>query len=414
MFDFMDMGFDAGQTAELQPPGLYIPPASDCMRCGMCVSHCPTFRLLQTEAETPRGRIRTISKLLVEDLPVSGGEQMHLLDCLQCRACETACPSRMAYGELFDQALLKLDRKPGLFANLALWLIVNKRWRAALMPLLTLYIRLGGQNLLRRSGLLDKLKLADAEALLTPPALTKLAANPAVNPPSRGRVALFTGCLAEHFDRETLAAAIRLLNACGYEVLTPPEQGCCGAIHQHNGLSAQRLIENNVSVFNDLPVENVLYTASGCGAMLSEYRPDDIEAAAKFRQRLLDINEFLLTHWPDDLQLRPLHKQVAVHEPCSQRNVLKNAAAVYALLEKIPGLRIAPLADNNICCGAGGSYMLSHPEYARRLVEMKREAIAAAQADLVVSGNFGCAVFMNAYAGEVEHPLRVLAGQLGS
>jgi len=232
-----------------------------------------------------------------------------------------------------------------------------------------------------------------------------------LNSTAHGKVALFTGCIAEHFDRETLLAAIKLLNAIGYEVLVPSQQGCCGAIHLHNGQSAAGLIDNNIAVFNALDVDAVLHTATGCGAMLSEYQNDD-EAGQLFRERLCDINEFLLEHWPDDLQLTTSELKVAVHEPCSQRNVLKNQQAVYALLQKIPGLSIAALADNHICCGAGGSYMLTHPDNAGQLRALKRQIITDSPTDLVVSGNFGCGVYLNADGGWVEHPLQLLVRQL--
>ena len=230
----------------------------------------------------------------------------------------------------------------------------------------------------------------------------------------RGRVALFTGCIAEHFDRKTLSAAIELLNAIGYEVLTPPQQSCCGAIHQHNGLSAQDLIDNNIAVFNGLDVDAVLYAASGCGTMLSEYSSGDSQEIQKFQQRLVDINEFLLKHWPDSLKLRPVGLKVAVHEPCSQRNVLKNHQTVYALLKKIPDLNVTPLGDNQICCGAGGSYMLHHPENAKQLQAMKKLRIAESQSDVVVSSNYACAVYLVADGGEVCHPLVLLAKQLAA
>jgi glycolate oxidase iron-sulfur subunit len=409
MFDFMDMGYD--ESAEPIGSGPYIPDAGECMRCGICVSSCPTFRLFQIDEETPRRRLRTISKILVENQPISADESLHLDSCLQCRACESVCPSRMAYGQLFDQAQAELKINPGWLAKLAFKLIENKRWRTRLMPLLAVYLKSGLEKPLRRSGLLKKLHLADAEALLGKPALQALADCYPSSATKRGRVALFTGCIAEHFDRETLLAAIKLLNAIGYEVLIPQQQSCCGAIHQHNGQPAAALIGNNIAVFNALDVDAVLHTATGCGAMLSEYQNDD-DAGQLFRQRLCDINDFLLKHWPDDLQLTPSMLKVAVHEPCSQRNVLKNQQTIYALLQKIPGLSIAALADNHICCGAGGSYMLTHPDNAGQLRALKQQTIVASSADVVVSGNFGCAVFINSDKGRVEHPLLLLARQL--
>jgi len=409
MFDFMDMDFD--EPGAPIGSGPYIPDAGECMRCGICVRSCPTFRLFQVDEETPRRRIRTISKILVENQPVSADERRHLDNCLQCRACETVCPSRMAYGQLLDQAQAELKVNMGWLAKLAFKLIEHKRWRTWLMPFLAAYLKSGLQKPLRFSGLLKKLHLADAEALLGKPALQALAVCYPVSGAKRGQVALFTGCIAEHFDRETLLAAIKLLNAIGYEVLIPPQQSCCGAIHQHNGQSAAALIDNNIEVFNALDVDAVLHTATGCGAMLSEYQNDD-EAGQLFRQRLCDINEFLLEHWPDGLQLTAFKLKVAVHESCSQRNVLKNQQAVYVLLEKIPGLSVAALADNQLCCGAGGSYMLTHPDNAGQLRDLKRRAISDSEADVVVSGNFGCAVYLNADGGRVEHPLQLLARQL--
>jgi glycolate oxidase iron-sulfur subunit len=409
MFDFMDMGF--GEPGEPIGPGPYIPDAGECMRCGICVSSCPTFRLLQIDEETPRRRLRTISKILVEDQPISAEERKHLDNCLQCRACESVCPSRMAYGQLFDQARAELKVNPNWLAKLAFKLIENKRWRTRLMLLLVIYLKSGLQKPLRRSGLLKTLHLADAEALLDKPALQALAACYPASAAKRGRIALFIGCIAEHFDRETLRAAIQLLNAIGYEVLVPPQQGCCGAIHQHNGQSAAALIDNNISVFNALDVDAVLHTATGCGAMLSEYQSDD-EAGQLFRHRLCDINNFLLKHWPAELQLMESKLKVAVHEPCSQRNVLKNQQTVYALLQKIPDLSVAALADKHICCGAGGSYMLTHPDNAAQLRALKQQTIAATSADVVVSSNFGCAIFLSTRGGRVEHPLQLLARQL--
>lgn len=407
----MDMEYTE-PVAAAGPNEPYIPEASECLRCGLCVSSCPTFRLFRIDEETPRRRLRSISKILLEKLPISAAERRHLDNCLQCRACETVCPGRMAYGQLFDQAQAQLKAAPDWLAKLAFRLVENRRWRVRLMPWLAVYLKSGLQKPLRRSGLLKKLRLADAEALLAKPALQALASRYPARAATRGRVALFTGCIAEHFDRDTLLAAIKLLNATGYEVLIPRQQSCCGAIHQHNGQSAASFIDTNIRVFNSLDVEAVLHTATACGAMLSAYQSGDGEATERFRQRLVDINDFLLKRWPDDLQLLPCSLKVAVHEPCSQRNVLKNQQAVYALLQKIPDLSIAELADNQTCCGAGGSYMLTHPDIAGQLLALKQQTISASSADLVVSSNFACAVYLNAHGSKLEHPLRLLARQL--
>ena len=409
MFDFMDMGL--AEAGEQDFSGPYLPDASECMRCGQCVSHCPTYQLFETDTQTPRSRVRTISKLL-NDLSVTDEEIQHLNDCLSCRACEAVCPSRMAYGHFFDQAKARLKKSMPASAKWALWFIEHKRLRAGLMPFLWLYRKTALSKLLRKTGLLGKLGVVDAEALLTTPALQALSGHYPAKTAKRGRVALFTGCVAEHFDRETLNAAIRLLNAIGFDVLIPQEQGCCGAIHQHNGLSATDLMENNLKAFNAMDVEAVLYTATGCGAMLAEYSTESGPNAQAFNSRLQDINAFLLAHWPQGLALKPARLTVAVHEPCSQRNVLKNQQAVYDLLAKIPDLRVEALPDNATCCGAGGSYMLTHPDNAQQLRRNKLDLIDRMQPNRVVSGNFGCAVFLAGGSAQIVHPLTLLAGQL--
>ncbi|WP_367154951.1 (Fe-S)-binding protein [Methylomonas sp. HYX-M1] len=409
MFDFMDMAF--GQTSAMPAAdGPYIPDAAECMRCGMCVSGCPTFRLFQIDEETPRRRIRTISKILVEKAEVSADELTHLNNCVQCRACEAICPSRMAYGRLFDQAQAALQIQPGGWGRWALRLIENKKARNRLQPLIALYLKSGLRRPLQKSGLLAAIGLADAEAITTMPTLVALKTVYPVAAP-RGKVALFTGCVGEHYDRESLSAAIRILNAIGFEVLVPEQQGCCGAVHQHNGQAADALIANNLAAFANPDVDAVVHCATGCGAMLSEY-PDEDPAAASFKQRLADVNDFVLQHWPEHLALAPLNAKAAVHEPCSQRNVLKNRQSVYALLGKIPGLEVSPLPDNQLCCGAGGSYMLSHPENAKQIRQMKVQAVSQTPADWLLSSNYACAAFLSAGAGRFCHPLSLIARQL--
>ena len=287
---------------------------------------------------------------------------------------------------------------------MAFALIVNKTWRRRLLPLINLYLKSGIQKPLQASGLLTKLGLAQGEALLTLPALTDLAEHYPAQNTKHGTVALFTGCLAEHFDRETQEASIKLLTALGFDVLLPEQQTCCGAIHQHNGLSAQAMIAQNINTFNALNIEAILYSATGCGAMLSEYTDQG------FLDKLQDINDFILTHWSDAVNVKPLNSTVAVHEPCSQRNVLKNQQAVYQLLAKVPQLNLISLADNHLCCGAGGSYMLSHPEQAQQLRSLKYVNIKANTADFIVSSNYACAAFLQTSEIKVKHPLVVLAG----
>lgn len=413
MFDFMDLEFDTPAMPIDQSS--YIPDAQECLRCGLCVSHCPTFRIFGVNEVTPRQRLRSISKVLVENQPLTAEERKNLDSCLQCRACEPVCPSRVNYGALFSQAQQQLAQPPGLLAKLGYYLLSHPAWLHTTLPLLTLYLKSGLQGLLRRSGVFKRLGLEPAEALLQLPQLKRLRARYPSKITARGRVALFTGCIAEAFDQPTLNASIRLLNAIGFEVIVPPAQGCCGAVQQHNAQDASALITNNIKVFNALEVQAVIHTATGCGAHLSEYQGSDLEASEHFLQRLYDINDFILQHWPKNLSLKPSKLSVAVHEPCSQRNILKNTANVYQLLNKIPNITLSPLPDNHLCCGSAGSYMLTHPQNAAVLRDFKLQHIVTANADRVVSSNLGCALFLNSAANAqhtIEHPLVLLAEHL--
>jgi glycolate oxidase iron-sulfur subunit len=233
--------------------------------------------------------------------------------------------------------------------------------------------RFGLRALARRTGLPGLSKLARLDAALPerPAARTWKTHYPAVGG-ARGTVSLFLGCFARLADTETIEAAIFLLNRFGYDVRVPDGQTCCGALHQHagNADAAEELMQTNGRAFAS-GAEPLLYLASGCGARLIEY-PEP------FRSRARDFCEFLARA----ADLRSLHTDrplgVAVHEPCTQRNVLRDAAPVYALLGAVRGLAAAPLADNGLCCGGAGSYFLDQPEIADRLGAEKIAAIERA------------------------------------
>jgi len=427
MFEYID---DCpGDNVIYAQNGLYIPDATDCIRCGLCISVCPTYKLFQIEAESPRSRVRTIDKVINGNTTVSDEELNHLNNCTQCRACETVCPSKMEYGKLYDLAREKLmqadssERRGNLLAILGFKLIEHKALLYAVTVLIWLYQKTGLQFLLRKSGLLRLIKLDKSELLMPEADISKLTDRYPTDKHYRGNVALFTGCISDHFDRKTLIASIKSLNAIGFDVLVPKKQTCCGAIHQHQGRTAiaDQMAALNSDIFNSLDVEAIIYTASGCGLMLNEYGQGDGEAGSGlkgFGKRLFDITEFLNLNWPDDVSLKGHHAnaiKVAVHEPCSQRNMTPVSGSrhqhAYALLEKIPGITAIPLPENQFCCGAGGVHMLTHPEVAEPLRNAKLAHFEQSQADLLVSTNIGCALHMNTglARNKVVHPVVLLA-----
>jgi len=395
--------------------------ANRCVACGLCLPHCPTYRKTESEADSPRGRVMLMRGLFEGALNAEPGLVSHLDRCLACRTCEAVCPSGVKYGELIDGARALLARGGYRPAGLARWL----------------------------PGLLS------SPALLGLSARLRFRESYPAQGERRGAVSLFLGCAAQLADVETLRASIFVLTRLGYEVRVPRAQGCCGAMHQHGGDPgrAEVLARRNIEAFaaspssrrkpgssgganfldpgfrrddggegalvsggGDLPI---LFSASGCGASLIEYGRYG-EGGEAFARRAADIVSFLAQApgW-DGVEIAPLPETIAVHEPCSTRNVLGNAADSYRLLERIPQAEVVPLPGNDQCCGAAGLYFLSQPEMARRLCEDKVRATEPGSPRHIVSTNYGCGRWLEKglrqaeVAVEVVHPVVLLAHRMG-
>lgn len=398
--------------------------ADQCVKCGLCLPHCPTYRKTQDEGDSPRGRIALMQALAEDRLPAGGRLTVHLDRCLACRACERACPSGVHYGPLLDsaRALLRPGERPSpLQRRLLAWAAVGRGVRRGTGYLLRFYQRSGLRGLARSSGLLRALGLERAERLL-PVRAAAPGVRPDYLPPrgaERGRVALFVGCMTDLFTPETLDAAIRLLTVAGYGVHLPPGQGCCGALHLHAGAltEADALARRNLAAFNALRLDAVLYTASGCGATLREYPAP--AAKEGFAAPVQDVTRFLAgLDWPAEVSFEPLARRAAIQDACLQRNVLRDVAPPYELLRRIPALEIVALPGNDQCCGAAGAYMLEQPELSDALRADKLAALEGCGAEILVSSNLGCALHLAAGLRargrdiEVVHPVRLLERQL--
>lgn len=411
--------------------------------CGLCSQHCPTYALTLSESESPRGRIALINAANLGQFELDQKASEHLKHCIGCRACENFCPSGVRFGEIMDQGLALLEPKTNLhptaqrLQNMLLSLVSQPRRLAIAGNWLARYQRWGLQRLLRASGLLRLIGLKNAEQLL--PSLGHSQKPFRDYSPARGEhrgdVALFTGCISSIVERETLETTQELLNHLGYGVHIPSTQTCCGALHRHSGQpeTANALASSNLSAFAALDVTAIVHTASGCTAQLAEYgrhmkgtpRQSDAEV---FSHKVKDITTFLVEliargDWPPQLRLKSLSQSVLVHTPCSLRNVLREEDSQRQLLNNIPDIDLKPLPDNLGCCGAGGGYMLTQPEFSRQLRDKTLAAIDACNTDqrpgIMVTSNVGCA--LNLAAGlreqgremEILHPVTLLARQLG-
>lgn len=399
-----------------------IQEADRCVKCGLCLPHCPTYLELKDEGDSPRGRISLMQGLAQQKLPASEKLIGHLDRCLVCRACEAMCPSGVKYGELIEQTRATLVNETaaiptGRAAQMMERFVTTPSHRKNLTRLLRLYQGSGLGWLVRHSGLLRPLKLQRLEGVLPKlgAALPPQDYYPAIGA-QKGEVGLFVGCMGDSLDTTTTHAAIRLLTHLGYGVHLPATQNCCGALHLHRGelKQAEVLANDNRTAFSALNIDALIYCASGCGSTLQKMAQVGSNDAP-----VIEIGQFLSQiEWPEALSLRPLSKQIAIHLPCSLNHVLHQGHAPAALLSKIPGVKLVPLPDNQNCCGAAGDYMIRHPDIADNLRENKLRQLDTLRPDILVSSNIGCALHIAAGLRgkelkiEVIHLVTLLARQL--
>lgn len=383
-------------------PGAIIAGADRCVKCGLCLPHCPTYGLTRNEADSPRGRIALAEALARGALDADPLLLGHLDGCLLCRRCESVCPSQVAYGALLDQTrALTLARRPR-------WL----RWAAALLSrrrLGALGIPLGA--LLPARWLPGSAGLARAARQLRRQR-QRTRPTPAPATSALPRVALFLGCVGDAAQPGVRQAARGLLQAAGVQVEIPSGQGCCGAMHAHLGDrdGAARLAARNQHAFAPLRPDAIISLASGCGTQLDEQQPP---LPAPHR----DISHYLQdNHLLDGLRFAPLAARVLLHTPCSLANTPGGDTVVTRLLGHIPGLQVSPLTAGSFCCGAAGLQLLSHPAQGAALRAPKLAAIRTAAPDILVTSNPGCALHLLAGlegpVPEVLHPVELLYRQL--
>jgi len=397
----------------------------DCVHCGLCLASCPTYLTTGVEMSSPRGRLWLARAVERGEMGVSDTFVRYLDQCVGCLACQTACPSGVPYAHLLETAREAIETAhPRRGVDRLLRVLVTNLFPypgrlRLLLGALRAYQGLGLSRLLRRSGLLARLapELAGMEALLPPvPPAAARRPLPEVNPAQgrrRGRVGLLTGCIQRHLLPEINRATVRLLTAAGYEVVIPPGQGCCGAVHIHTGRLAKgkQVARELIATFDGLGVEAVVSNAGGCGAQMKEYGyllgddPAWGERATAFSARVRDVTELLAeTCW--DGRLKPLPLTVTYHEACHLAHAQGIRSEPRAVLGQIPGLTLVELEESDTCCGSGGAYNILQPRMARRLQRRKVERIQATGASVVAAGNIGCLLQIRAGLEEAGLPIR--------
>jgi glycolate oxidase iron-sulfur subunit len=412
-------GIDLAWLASKIPYSHY----QQCVHCGLCTASCPTYVETSDENDSPRGRIYLMRAIADGRIGASAEVRHHLDLCLDCRACETACPSGVKYGQIIEpfKVALHASAPPGDRTGALQRLILHHlfphaaRVKAALAPARFLQ-KFGALDLAERVGLTRLLPptLRRMQAML-PKLEGKGSKLPAVLPPigpKRARVALFLGCVSDALYPETTAATSRVLQQNGCEVVIPRGQACCGAIHYHSGVEgpALELARKNLGAFDPDAFDAIIVNAAGCGAMLKDYAhllpSSEHAAAARFVSRVKDISEFLVALGPIAPR-RPLSMKVAYHDACHLCHGQQIRSQPRQLLSMIPGLELVPLEESEICCGAAGTYNLTQPEMSGRLGRRKADHIEATGATVVATGNVGCILQIARQLKERGSPITV-------
>jgi glycolate oxidase iron-sulfur subunit len=415
-----------------------VPPESvfnQCVRCGLCLPTCPTYVETLVETSGPRGRIALIKAVSEGRLDLTSPGFMHQMsECLDCRACEAVCPSGVAYGRLLEPARTQIERATAerrpLFARLvrgfALGMLFSNmalmRFAAAL---LRFYQRSGLRRFAHESGLLRGLNLESLEALA--PAMSRRFFVPSgelrrtTHGVSKATAFMHAGCVMHVAFAEVDEATVRVLTRCGCDVVTPRDQGCCGAIAVHAGEMelGRKLAKRNIESFERSGADVYVVNAAGCGSTLKEYghlfEADTAwsERASAFSAKVRDVTEFL-----DAIGIAPelgrIDGVVTYQEPCHLAHAQRITAAPRRLLASIPGLILREMDESSLCCGSAGIYNVTQPEMAGRLQERKVANIVAVDPAFVATANPGCALQVAAgirkagRAIEVKHIVELL------
>lgn len=370
--------------------------ADECVMCGLCLPHCPTFRLSGLETRSPRGRI-ALAKVLEPGVAMDASVREALESCLQCRACEAVCPASVRYGEIVEGARAVLGPGQAVIATLAtrhprlvasgLGVIGRLARR---LPMATRHLGRRARWLLRAD-----LPLSGDEG------------------DARAGTLLFTGCVARSLEADAQRALLRIAAALGIPLGVATEAGCCGAQARHVGdlACAQRLAAHNARAWTQHEAREIVALDSGCVMAL--------RTSANNGARIVEACRWLLDRedaWGP--KLRRIDARIGLWLPCTHRNQLRDARAATELLKALPGVEVVPVDAGHGCCGAAGPQLLAHPAQADALVAPLVEAIAALRVDALATTNVGCAMhlaerlLLRSVKLPVIHPLACLAQRL--
>ncbi len=400
-----------------------------CMHCGLCLPTCPTYDATKLERNSPRGRISLMRAIADGRLEATEAFSDEMYFCLGCLACMTACPAGVNYAELFEHARaeaeasqVKASPDRGFIRWLTLrWLFMDLGRLQLVGSAIRLYQQLGLQTFLRKSGVMKLMpkRLQELEAM-TPTVQPHFSAD-LISPitPASGekkyRVAMLTGCAQDLMYSDVNRDTVEVLARNGCEVVTPPEQSCCGSLHAHNGEldMAAELARRNIDQFPPEQFDAIITNAGGCGSHLKHYAnilakdPVYRERAKLWDEKCKDIHEWLAAIGIQAPKKAPA-QTVTYHESCHLCHGQKITSQPRQLLKSIPNLKLVELPESNWCCGSAGIYNITQPEMANQLLDRKLNHIKSTKAAVVATGNPGCMAHILNGAKKQNLPLRIV------
>ncbi len=392
-----------------------------CVHCGLCLNACPTYRELGVEMDSPRGRIYQMVQVSSGAAEINPSYIEHIDLCLACRGCETACPSGVQYGKLVEAARADIEQrttKP-LSVRMLRYLVFKHLLpsRAHLKiagAMLHFYQASGLQSFVRSSGILQLLpKLGSAEQLAptaeTPSFYRYYGKTLPAEGPTRYRVALLGGCIANVCFARLNEATLRVLQKNGCEVSIPGDQTCCGALHVHAGMrdTARQLARKNIDALLAANYDAIITNAAGCGSTLKEYdellEHDSLydDKAKRFKSLLKDVNEFLgglADRGELNREMSPLPYKITYQDSCHLAHGQKIKAAPRLLLRSVPGITFKEMPNSDVCCGSAGIYNVVQNEMAMKILDKKMQYVNLVNPDVIVTANPGCMLQLQAGA----------------
>ncbi len=378
---------------------------SHCIRCGFCLESCPTFRLTGEETEGPRGRIYLVrsaeeGKLTWDDVAP------HMDRCLGCRACETACPSGVEYGAIFELAKARIETvRPRPIRRILLSGLTDARRAQLQFKLAGL---LPGRKLPGAVNRMVSLQPGTARIPTPQPSRNYPPLIEADLPPIRGEVALLGGCVMQALFEPVHVATERLLRRVGFRAIRI-STGCCGALHAHSGLLEEAREKANhlvKGIPKDIPI---LVNSAGCGSTMKEYASLDPRLSS-YEERVFDASEFLAKEGLGEKlkESKGINQRVTYHDACHLAHGQGIRSQPRELIAAIPGIKLIEMQEPEMCCGSAGIYNIQQPVLAKQLLDWKWRNVQATGASIVASGNPGCHAWLEQASQDTGKTIRVV------